>query len=92
MSHTAAETKSRTLAIIALIVAAVSLPLGWFTAPVGLLLPIFGLVLSCVAWARARHGKAEGQGLALAAIIVSLLSIVGLVLLAAFLYRVLLGG
>ena len=92
MSDTAAEPKTRTLAIIALIVAAVSLPLGWVTAPVGLLLPVVGLVLSCVAWARARHGKAEGQGLALAAIIVSLLSIVSLVVLAGLLFRVLLGG
>jgi len=92
MSHTTAEPKSRTLAIIALAVAAASLPLGWFAAPVGLLLPFIGLVLGLVAWRRTRQGEAEGKGLAVAAIIVSMLSIVGLVALSAVLIRVLLGG
>jgi hypothetical protein len=92
MSHTTAEPKSRTLAIIALAVAAASLPLGWFAAPVGLLLPIIGLVLGVVAFIQVRQGKAEGKGLAIAAIIVSILSIVGLLGLAAWLAVVLLGG
>ena len=78
MSHTVAEPKSRTLAIIAMIVAGASLLLYWNSFPdyiyFALILGPVGVALGLVAWLRARKGKAEGRGLALAAVIVSMLS------------------
>jgi hypothetical protein len=73
MSGIAAEPKSRTLAIIALIVAGASLLFFWI--PGAFLLGPIGAVLGLVAWLRARKGKAAAQGLALVAVILSIVSV-----------------
>ena len=67
------------LAMTALGVAIVSLLLCWipFVNNVVFFLGVLGLVLSVVAYRRARRGKAEGRGMAFAAILISVLSLVG---------------
>lgn len=93
MSHTAAEPKSRTLAITAMSVAGASLLLSLipFVAFVAFVLGPIGVVLGFVAWMRARRGKADGRGLALGALIVSLVSIVGALAIYAYIYTLMLG-
>jgi hypothetical protein len=63
----------------ALGVAIVSLMLCWIPIVnnVVFFLGILGLILSVIAYRRARKGKAEGRGMAFAAILISLLSLVG---------------
>ena len=92
MSHTAAEPKSRTLAIVAITVAGTSLLLGVipFVAYAAFLLGPIGFVLGLVAWLRARKGEAEGRGLALAALIASVASIVAALAIYAYLFTFLL--
>lgn len=78
MSHTAAGTTSRILAMVAIVSGGVSLPLYWKFFPDSMYFAFFlgliGVVLSVVALLRARKDKTEGRGLALAAIVISMLS------------------
>lgn len=90
MSHAApdAPTKNngQALAIIALIVGVVSLLLCWvpIVNNVVFFLGFLGLILGLWAWLRARKGKSGGRGIALAAWVISLLSIVGVFATQAF--------
>jgi hypothetical protein len=90
MSHAAPEAatepKGQALAIIALIVGVVSLLLCWIPIVnnVVFFLGVLGLILGLWAWSRARKGKSGGRGLALAAWIISLLSIAGVFATQAF--------
>ena len=67
------------LAMSALGVAIVSLMLCWIPIVnnVVFFLGILALILSVIAYRRARKGKAEGRGMAFAAILISVLSLVG---------------
>ena len=69
----------RGLAITALVVAIVSLLLCWVPIVNNLVffLGLIGLVLAVPAFLRARKGKSAGKGMALAAILLSVLSLVG---------------
>lgn len=76
---TTQQRKGRGLAITALVVAIVSLLLCWIPIVnnVVFFLGIIGLALAIPAYLRARKGKAGGSGMAVAAIVVSALSLVG---------------
>lgn len=83
---TADAAGGRGLAIAALAVAIVSLALCWIPIVnnVVFFLGILGLVLAFIAHRRARKGKSEGKGLAFAAILISILSLVGVIATQAF--------
>ena len=70
----------------ALGVAVVSLLLCWIPIVnnVVFFLGVIGLVLAAIAYRRARKGKAEGRGMAFAAILISVLSLVGVLATQAF--------
>lgn len=74
------------LAMSALGVAIVSLLLCWIPIVnnVVFFLGVIGLVLAAIAYRRARKGKAEGRGMAFAAILISVLSLVGVLATQAF--------
>lgn len=67
------------LAMTALGVAIVSLLLCWIPIVNNAVffLGVIGLVLAAIAYRRARQGKAEGRGMAFAAILISALSLIG---------------
>lgn len=74
------------LAMTALGVAIVSLLLCWIPVVnnVVFFLGVVGLVLASIAYRRARKGKSEGRGMAFAAILISILSLVGVIATQAF--------
>lgn len=81
-----ATPQGRTLAIIAIIVAAISLALCWIPIVnnVVFFLGLLGFLFGLIAWLRARKGKSAGGGLAVAAIVISVLSVVGVLATQAF--------
>ena len=96
MSHSAEsvpQQQGQALAIIAIIVAAISLLLCWIPIVnnVVFFLGVLGAILGLIAWLRARKGKSGGRGLALAATIISVLSIAGVLATQAF-YGAMLDG
>jgi hypothetical protein len=94
MSNTAAGPKSRPLAIVAIIFGGGSLPLYWKFFPESMyfvfafVLGLIGVVLGLVAWLRARKHEAAGRGLALAGLVVSIVSL-ALIATHLFLFNVL---
>jgi hypothetical protein len=74
------------LAMTALGVAIVSLLLCWIPIVNNAVffLGLIGLVLAVIAYRRARKGKSEGRGMAFAAILISILSVVGVLATQAF--------
>lgn len=77
------------LAMTALGVAIVSLLLCWIPIVNNAVffLGVIGLVVAVIAYRRARKGKAEGRGMAFAAILISVLSLVGVLATQAFTAR-----
>ena len=80
MSNIAADPKIRPLAIAAIISGGSSLPLYWKLFPESMyfvfafILGLIGVVLGLVAWLGARKG-ADGRVLALAGLVISILSL-----------------
>jgi hypothetical protein len=78
---TPADRKRSGLAITAFTVAAISLLLCWVPVvnTIVFFLGAIGLALAVPAWLSARHGNRGGKGLAVAAVVVSVLALLGVV-------------